>query len=240
MTDRTRAAEILREARAILSERLTEKVLEQGEDILADARGDSYMNEIEALYEQVGHKLSHVGQMLSNLPAEEPPPAQTHTAAAQHGPEDTFTVEATPPAANDVFVQDTIPALLGPHYIATPPALPAPKPKTVDPAKERAINSGLQAFAALIQAGDLLAAGRALAALFELEEPRAIACAATFAQRVRNEAAFFRKAMELRKELHNSNPQRALVLLLDCFGLSRGESAEVLRNLQRRKRVGYG
>ena len=74
----------------------------------------------------------------------------------------------------------------------------------------------------------------------ELEEPRAIACAATFAQRVRNEAAFFRKVMELRKELHNANPQRALVLLLDCFGLSRGESAEVLRNLQRRKRVGYG
>lgn len=240
MTDRTRAAEILREARAILSERLTEKVLEQGEDLLADARGDSYMNEIESLYEQVGHKLSHVSQMLSNLPAEETPPPQTHTAAAQHAPEDTFTVEATPPVNSEVFVQDTIPALLGPHYIATPPALPAPRPKAIDPAKERAINSGLQAFAALIQAGDLLAAGRALAALFELEEPRAIACAATFAQRVRSEAAFFRKVMELRKELHNSNPQRSLILLLDCFGLSRVESAEVLRNLQRRKRVGYG
>ena len=240
MTDRTRAAEILKEARAILSERLTEKVLEQGEDLLADARGDSYMNEIESLYEQVGHKLSHVSQMLSNLPAEEPSAPQTHTAAAQHSAEDTFIVEATPPANSEVFVQDTIPALLGPHYVASPPALPAPTAKAVDPAKERAINSGLQAFAALIQAGDLLAAGRALAALFELEEPRAIACAATFAQRVRNESAFFRKAMELRKELHNSNPQRALVLLLDCFGLSRGESAEVLRNLQRRKRVGYG
>jgi len=239
MTDRTRAAEILREARAILSERLTEKVLEQGEDLLADARGDSYMNEIESLYEQVGHKLSHVSQMLANLPAEAPAATTTQTAAAQHATADVFTVEAGPPHASDVFVQDTTPALLGPQYTPAP-ALPAPQPKTVDPAKERAINSGLQAFAALIQAGDLLAAGRALAALFELEEPRAIACAATFAQRVRHEAAFFRKVMELRKELHNSNPQRALLLLLDCFGLARGEAAEVLRNLQRRKRVGYG
>src|SRR5438045_7581211 len=53
------------------------------------------------------------------------------------------------------------------------------------------------------------------------------------AQRVRHEANFFRKVMELRSELHSSNPQRALLLLLDCFGLSRGESAEILRNLQR-------
>ena len=63
--------------------------------------------------------------------------------------------------------------------------------------------------------------------------------AATFAQRVRSEAAFFRKVMELRSELHSSNPQRALLLLLDCFGLSRGESAEILRNLQRRRRIGH-
>ncbi|HEX7892744.1 MAG TPA: hypothetical protein VF447_01045, partial [Terriglobales bacterium] len=223
MTNRMRAAEILREARAILAERLTEQVLEQGDDLLADARGDSYMNEIESLYEQVGHKLSHVSQMLSNLPAEEPM-SHTHTAAAQHSAENTFTVQAGPPAfshdvtptaenehaAHQVFVQDTIPALLGPLYVATP-ALPAPQPKTVDPAKERAINSGLQAFAALIQAGDLLAAGRALAALFELEESRAIACAATFAQRVRHESAFFRKVLELRQELHHANPQRALL-----------------------------
>ena len=58
-----------------------------------------------------------------------------------------------------------------------------------------------------------------------------------FAQRVRSEAAFFRKAMELRTELHSPNPQRALLLLLDCFGLVRGEAAEVLRNLQRRRRT---
>src|SRR5439155_2918270 len=237
MTDRTRAAKILREARTILSEHLTEQVLEQAEEILADARGDSYMNEIESLYEHIGIKLSHISQMLSNLPAEEPPPAQTETVAAQHTAANTFTV-ATEPAPNwDGISQDTTPALMGPLYVATP-ALPAPKAAVIT--KDRATTAALQAFAAQIQAGDLLAAGRTLAALFELEDTRGIACAATFAQRVRHEAAFFRKAMELRTELHSANPQRALLLLLDCFGLSRGESAEILRNLQRRKRLGHG
>jgi hypothetical protein len=233
MNDRARASEILRNARNILAERLTELVLDQRDELLDDARGDSYMNEIESLYEQIGVKLSHVGQMLSNLPVEEPA-AQTHTAAAQHTAENTFTV-ATEPAPNfDSVTHDTTPALIGPLFVATP-ALPAPK--TSEPVKNRATNSALQAFAAQIQAGDLLAAGRTLAILFGVEEPRAIACAATFAQRVRNEAAFFRKVMELRTELHSSTPQRALLLLLDCFGLTRGESAEILRNLQRRRRA---
>jgi hypothetical protein len=238
MNDRTRAADILRQARAILSERLTEQVLEQGEELLADARGDSYMNEIESLYEQLGHKLSHVSQMLSSLRVEETTPQpQSFTAAAQHDPGDTFTVQVGPPRTSEVFVQDTTIALSGPTP-ATIPALPAPRPKPLDLGGQRAVHSGLQAFAALIQAGDLLAAGRALATLFDLSESRAIACAATFAQRVRTEAAYFHKLMELRQELHNANPQRALLLLLACFGLSRGESAEVLRNLQRRRRAG--
>jgi hypothetical protein len=236
MSARTRATEILKEARQILADLLTEKVLEQGEDLLADARGDSYMNEIESLYEQVGVKLAHVSQMLSNLPADEPV-TQTHTASAQHTRADTFTV-ATEPAPNfDGLVHDATPAIVGPLYVAMP-ALPAPK--SSEPVKNRATTSALQAFAAQIQAGDLLAAGRTLSVLFDVEEPRAVACAATFAQRVRHEAAFFRKVMELRSELHSSDTQRALLLLLDCFGLSRGESAEILRNMHRRRRMTHG
>lgn len=236
MNDRSRAIEILREARAVLADRLTEQVLQQADEILADARGDSYMNDIESLYEQIGHRLSHVSQLLSNLPQPEPT-SHTETAAAQHAPADTFTLSTEASPSADAIIQDAMPALVGPHYLATP-ALPAPKPK--EPGKDRATNSALQAFAAQTQAGDLLAAGRTLAGLFDLEESRAVACAATFAKRVRHEAAFYRKVMELKTELFSGNPQRALLLLLDCFGLSRGESAEVLRNLQRRRRGVHG
>ncbi len=234
MSQRVRAIEILKEARTILAERLTEMVLEQREELLEDARGESYMNEIESLYDQLGHKLSHVSQMLSNLPQEEPA-TQTHTAAAQHAPENTFSLATEPAPNSDAVTQYMFPAITGPMYV-TAPGLPAPKSAT-EPIKHRATTSALQAFAAQIQAGDLLAAGRTLSILFDVEEPRAVACAATFAQRVRSEAAFFHKVMELRSELHSSSTQRALLLLLDCFGLTRGESAEILRNLQRRKRL---
>jgi hypothetical protein len=230
MNERAHALEVLREAKAILAERLTEIVVEQAEEILADARGDSYMNEIESLYEQVGLKLSHVSQMLSNLPAPEPEPYSA-TAAAQHAPDETFQL-ATEAPGDDVFVAETMPALTGPLYVATP-ALPAPR--TSETKHDRATTSALQAFAAQIRAGDLLAAGRSLAALFDLDESRAIACAATFAQRARTEAGFFRTVNELRAEVHSNNPQRALLLLLDCFGLARAESAEVLRTIQRRQ-----
>jgi hypothetical protein len=238
MNERAQAIEVLREAKAILADRLTEKVVEQAEEILADARGDSYLNEIDSVYEQVGLKLAHVNQMLSNLPPPEPADVQPrHPAAATDLPDDTFTAMTEPAPSADAVVENAIPALPGP-MLAQAPALPAPK--TADKGQDRATTAALQAFAAQIQAGDLLAAGRTLAALFEVEDSRAIACAATFAQRVRHEAAFFRKAMELRGELHSPNPQRALLLLLDCFGLARGEAAEVLRNLQRRRRPPFG
>jgi hypothetical protein len=231
MTERTRALKILQKAQALLAERLTQQVLDEADEILSDASGDSYMNEIETLYEQIGVKLAHITAMLSNLPAERPA-AHTETVAAHHTPENTFTVatEASPSA--DAVVEQTTPALAGPFFVATP-ALPAPK-------RSEQVKDRLQAFSAQIQAGDQLAAGRTLAALFELDEQRAVACAATFSQRVRHEAAFFRKVMELRSELFSSNPQRALVLLLDCFHLTRGESAQILRNLQRRRRPTYG
>ena len=48
MNDRMRAIGILKEAREILALRLQERVLDQSEEILADARGDSYPLACEA------------------------------------------------------------------------------------------------------------------------------------------------------------------------------------------------
>src|SRR6478672_4535008 len=77
MDDRSRALEILREARDLLAQRLTERVLESGEALLDDARGDSYLGDIEAIYDHFGMKLAHLNQLINNLPvdAAAPPPA---------------------------------------------------------------------------------------------------------------------------------------------------------------------
>src|SRR2546430_1975913 len=123
MSNRVRASEVLREARAILAGRLTEMILEQRDELIDDARGNSYMNEIESLYEQVGMKLSHVSQMLSNLAAEESQ-SQTQTVSAQHSANNTFTVATEPAPNSDAISHDTTPALIGPLFVATP-ALPA-------------------------------------------------------------------------------------------------------------------
>jgi hypothetical protein len=82
-----------------------------------------------------------------------------------------------------------------------------------------------------------VAAGRTLGALFELDEPRAVAGAAIFAQRVRSEAGFFRRVMQLRKQVQAGDDQRVRALLSDCFGFSRLESQEVLLVLRRRLRL---
>src|SRR3954447_22513114 len=123
MNETARALDILKEAKETLANRLTEKVLEQQDEILADARGDSYMNEIESLYEQVGLKLSHVNSMLSNLPAL-PSVPHVEAPAASPGSDDIFTVATDPSPSADAVVSDTALALAGPVYVHTP-ALPA-------------------------------------------------------------------------------------------------------------------
>jgi hypothetical protein len=74
MNDRSRAIDVLQRARDLLAERLTERILESRDEILADALGMSYQSEIDAVYEQIGVRLNHVSAMLGNLPPEIDPP----------------------------------------------------------------------------------------------------------------------------------------------------------------------
>ncbi len=234
MNDRNRALKILKEAKETLATRLTEKVLEQQEEILADARGDSYMNEIESLYEQVGLKLSHVNSMLSNLPVEAPA-TQVESTAAQHSADDAFTVATDPSPSADAVVSDTTLALAGPVFLHTP-ALPAPKVATSKQlaATPAAAPVSFQLFAAQIQANDLKGAGKTLGVLFDLKPRRALACATLFDERLRSDKDFLRKASQLRNELHAGSYQAALVLLVECFGLTSDEASGVLASLRRR------
>jgi len=69
MHDRRRARQILEQARELLTERLSERVVDLAEEILEDARGDSFSSEIETIHEQIAARLQLVNQMLSNLPS---------------------------------------------------------------------------------------------------------------------------------------------------------------------------
>src|SRR5687768_10693064 len=75
MSDRGRALEILREARDALAQRLTERILDAEEGLLDDARGDSYLGDIETIFDQFGTKLTHLNQLINNLPQESEAPA---------------------------------------------------------------------------------------------------------------------------------------------------------------------
>jgi hypothetical protein len=228
MTDRQRAHDILREAKEALAERLTELVLASADDILADARGDSYMNEIESLYEQVGMKLAHVSQMLSNVPAEvAPPPAEPIHPLSERGDTFTMATEASPSA--DAVVADTIPALMGPVFVATP-ALPAPQMET----RPDAGGATFQQFAECIEVQDMSGAGAALGSLLGLPKSRAVACARTFARRLRSDEDFIRKVMQLRSELEAGSSHGVVALLVDCFGLTGVEALGVTNSFQRR------
>jgi hypothetical protein len=228
---RNRAIQILTEAREILAERLTERVLESAEEILSDARGDSYMNDIDAVYEQVGLKLSHITQMLANLPVEEE--TSTHTTnefrTDDVSPQD-YPVVAEESISHDMVSTNPRPALVGPMYVSAP-ALPAPK---TEPPQFPGDEPSFQQFVLQVQASDVRAAGKTLAVLFALPDNRALLCAATFAERWRRNPDFISRAMQLRDEVASGTYNGALVLLFECFGLTGIESIGVLQTLQNR------
>jgi hypothetical protein len=185
------------------------------------------LGEIDAIYEQFGSRMAHVNQLLSHLPAaaEAPPtagPAETpvhavdvHVASGASAP-----LEHGSPAVTHTYV-----GLVG-------PALPAPAKS--EPAVERAGSLTFQPFAAQIHAGETAAAGRSLAELFGLPQDRGAQCAAVFAERMRSEPGFLRKAVELRDELQSGGWQEAVSLLWECFGLSGLEALGVLQTLRSR------
>lgn len=219
MNDRARALAILKQAREILLTRLTERVLENEESILDDARGESYMGEIDALYEQVGTPLVHLNQILSSLPVEDD--VQVHDTHTVHATAHSY-AEIVPPAWPEI------------------PALPAPRGSSVAEAmgEEVAAPISFQTFAAQIQAEDIVGAGESLAYLFDLPPQRAVRCAQHFHQQVREDADFFMKAMQLRRELTSGSHNGAIMLLLQCFGLSGVESIGVYQVLKARLQLG--
>lgn len=213
MNLRARAIAVLQNARDILSQRLTDRIVDGEQEILADAESGSFVSEIEAIYEQLGARLAHVNTMLANLPPLDEPPAEAVPV------ETVFT---------DVAVYGG--EAVGPAAPAGPLALPAPGSSPPRPRP----TANFQSFAAQIQAGDVEAAGAALAELFDLDAARSRQCAETFAARLAADPELFFKAMRLRLEMAGGSVDAALLLLAECFGLAGIESLGVYQVLYAR------
>jgi hypothetical protein len=224
MNDRQQAIDVLRRARDMLADRITERVLAQRDEIFEDALGLAPASEIDSLYEQLGVRLAHLNHLLSNMPAEEG--AATEKAA---------TVEAVPTAESaeelpsenfhrEHAAQTEVPA---PHL-----ALPAPG-EVLQLAGPPPVVS-FQRFATRIFLGDLDGAGLVLAELFEIEPGRARKCAQVFYDGVRHNPEVIAKTAQLRRELQSGGYATALMLLHECFGLQGIESISVMQSLRAR------
>jgi len=223
MNDRARAISILQQARDILAERLTERVLESREAILEDALGLSFGGEIDAVQEQIGMRLNNVHMLLNNLPPIEDAPAPTEEdlggSAAQ--PVLAYEPEAAPEESAEIEGH-TYYADAAHNGVAPPPALPAAHPIS------------FQAFAERVMANDMDGAGYVLAGLLDVTQSRGRECAKRFQEQLAERPQFLQKAMSLRNELAAGSVNGALLLLWECFGLQGLESIAALQSLKTR------
>lgn len=227
MNERERALNILKEARDLLSERLTQRILDGGEQILDDARGDSYMGDIEAMYEQFGLKLSHLNQLINNLPVE----PMTHSYSTNYTTStDTYNqnVMASDATAEEYLMANPQ-AITGPLIVA-PPALPAPRVME----EVEVVPPTFHMYITQIHTGDVVAAGRTLAVLLDLSEARGVQCSRVFHRHWERDSEFLKKVMTLRSEVTNGSFNTALMLLAECFGLIGIEAIGVLQTLRAR------
>lgn len=83
MQDLQQAQNILNQAHQLLAQRLCRFVLDDQDGLIQDARGDSYMDEIATIYDQVGTRMSKIGAMQGYLQllAKEPSPGPSSSAA---------------------------------------------------------------------------------------------------------------------------------------------------------------
>lgn len=238
MSDRDRALQILHQVRDILAERMTERILEHADDLLDDARGDSFAGEIEALHDQIALRLIQVNQMLGNLPVE--------LASFDTHPVDS---EASPPSstnADTTFTHlDNLPAPeveidsvpLSFQFAPRGPTVSFSQTFTTEQSNDAAMVAEMPTFALFVKqilAEHLDAAGQTLAPLLGLHPTRARLAAGRFAEQMHNQPEFLTRAMSLRVELANGATNSVLQLLAECFGLDGFESLMALQTLQSR------
>ncbi len=218
MNDRSFAISVLQKARNALSERLTQRVIESRDDIEADAAGESYLSEIETIYEQIGGRLAHLNAMLSNLP-----PATT--------------TPATDPTASEVIYADlatAYPGSLEPE--AAPSArllgLPAPA-RTEEPTDRRAAVS-LRNIVRHVQGADLATASVLICELFDIKPSQARRAALAFTRQIAEQPELARRIEELEASMEAANEYTTATLLGECFAFQAIDALSFVRTLKER------
>lgn len=231
MTPRAQARAVLEEAREILAARLAEQVLEASEAILDDARGDSYMSEIDEVYDRIGLKLVHVSQMLSHFPAEEAAEPEAEPAAAPLSAEPARSgaillgrIEPAEETAASSGKTIILPQLLRPRLALPRPA--APPRSATDPLTLLAV------LAAQVQAGELADAAETTAELLELDLPTAAACVRVYHRRQTLDPEFVAGSMLLVPAVEAGRMDDALPLISYCFGLASAEAVRAYHRLR--------
>lgn len=253
MNDRARAISVLQQARDILAERLTERILESRESILEDALGLSYSSEIDAVQEQIGMRLNNVHMLLNNLPPLEDAPAPTDEEEEQQ-PQGPIAIGYEPEQpANSVIelpagtfysesatheMQDTamVVATAQPSSPTAQPSLPVVAAAATPVLQPPVIS--FQAFAERVLANDVEGAGTVLAGLFDVSGVRGRDCAKRFQEQLAERPQMLQKAMGLRGELASGSVNGALLVLWECFGLQGLESLAALQALKTRFGLG--
>lgn len=229
MNERARAIALLQQARDILTERLTERLLESREAVLEDALGLAYTSEIDAILEQIGQRLNNVNVLLNNLPPQEDAPQQ---------PDDIVPLSPTPVLGYEPLPLDPQPAdATFDLAVETPPSA-SPSVIYVGADGEPSPAHGFQEFVRLVLAGDLEGAAVVLAPLLNLTSERARQCTERFRDQLREHPQFLQKAAGLRNELAAGSVNGALLLLWECFGLQGLESVVALQALRSRQTPG--
>jgi hypothetical protein len=215
MDERTHAIRILQKTREILARRLTERILEAEEEILAEAEGHSFFSEIETIYDQIGLRLAHVNQMLAHLPA----PAETSPRQGKPSawPDDLGNGAEPPTESRPTAAESRLSSFL---------ALPAPaETRTgITPLA----SSTLLVFAVQVRRGDVEGAALSLESLFGLTRERALASARVVHSSCTRDPAFIENAALLQNYLQADALSRAFGQLCENFGLSGSEALSAL------------
>jgi hypothetical protein len=215
MNEREQAIRILRRTRDVLVQRLSERILEAEEEILAEAEGQSFLSEIETIYDLIGLRLVHVNQMLAHLPAAESAPAEEAQPAAgdllRPSPADERATPAT--AAAECSISSFL-------------ALPAPSETRT--AAGSLATSALLMFAVHARRGDLETGALSLESLFGLSRDRALAATRVFHAHCARDASYVENAARLQNYLEAEALSRAFGVMCESFGLSGGEALSAL------------